>query len=56
VGAVSTTWVADDPTWSVLLQRDAVRKAGDALAVNTQDCSRITTPASKSSAARTRCP
>jgi len=37
VGAVSTTWVADDPTWSVLLQRDAVRKAGDALAVNTQD-------------------
>lgn len=37
MGAVSTTWVADDPTWSVLLQRDAVRKAGDALAVNTQD-------------------
>lgn len=37
MGAVRTTWVADDPTWSVLLQRDAVRKAGDALAVNTQD-------------------
>lgn len=33
MGAVRPTWVADDPTWSLLLQRDAVRKAGDALTV-----------------------
>jgi len=34
MGAVSATWVVDDPTWSVLLQRDAVRQAGGALAVS----------------------
>lgn len=32
MGAVTAPWVAD-PTWSLLLQRDAIRRAGDALIV-----------------------
>jgi len=33
VGTVTAAWFAD-PTWSLLLQRDAARKAGDALTVS----------------------